>query len=143
MPHVLPAEVDELVGDRGVVGLPLGLTFVKPTVEPSGIVGSSGRMLSGTPNGSFGAIGRRATMQSSNGFIRTVSFQPSSFGSGGFTTPSQSTRLISCTLKRWKWIGCVSTPLWVIFQIWVPSPVAPIWTWRMVVSSTISVAGSM
>jgi hypothetical protein len=34
---------------------------------------------------------------------------------------SQVTRLITCTSNRWKWIGCVSTPLWVIFQIWVPS----------------------
>ena len=34
---------------------------------------------------------------------------------------SQATRLSTCTSYRWKWIGCVSTPLWVIFQIWVPS----------------------
>ena len=42
-------------------------------------------MLSGTPKGSLGAIGRKATMMSSSGFIRTVSFQPSSLGSGGLT----------------------------------------------------------
>ncbi len=36
--------------------------------------------------------------------------------------PSQPTRLITCTLNRWKWIVCVSTPLCVIFQICVPSP---------------------
>ena len=82
-------------------------------------------MLSGTPKGSLGATGRKATMMSSSGFIRTVSFQPSSLGSGGLTTPSQPTRLITCTLNRWKWIEWVSTPLWVIFQIWVPSAADP------------------
>ena len=46
-----------------------------------------------------------------------VSFQPSSLASGG-DVPSQSTRLITCTSNRWKWIGWVSTPLCVIFQIW-------------------------
>ena len=35
-----------------------------------------------------------------NGFMITVSFQPISVGSGGFTMPSQPTRLINCTLKR-------------------------------------------
>ena len=34
---------------------------------------------------------------------------------------SQVTRLSTCTSYRWKWIGCVSTPLWVMRQIWVPS----------------------
>ena len=47
----------------------------------------------------------RATMMSSSGFIRTVSFQPSSLASGGLIVPSQPTRLITCTLNRWKWIG--------------------------------------
>ena len=70
-------------------------------------------------------MGRRATMQSSSGFMRTVSFQPSSLGSGGLIAPSQPTRLMTCTLKRWKWMACVSTPLWVIFQICVPSPSDP------------------
>ena len=60
-------------------------------------------------------------MVSSSGLMRTVSFQPSSLASGGRMIPSQPTRLRSCTSKRWKWIGCVSTPLCVIFQIWVPS----------------------
>ena len=78
-------------------------------------------MLSGTSNGSVGTIGRRATMVSSSGLTRTVSFQPSSVGSGGMMMLSQVTRLITCTSYRWKWIGWVSTPLWVIFQIWVPS----------------------
>ena len=60
-------------------------------------------------------------MVSSSGLIRTVSFQPSSVGSGSRMAPSQPTRLIDCTSNRWKWIGWVSTPLWVIFQICVPS----------------------
>ena len=60
-------------------------------------------------------------MTSSSGFMRTVSFQPSSLGSGGLIVPSQPTRLITCTLNRWKWMAWVSTPLWVIFQICVPS----------------------
>ena len=55
---------------------------------------------------------------SSSGFIRTVSFQPSSLVSGGLTAPSQPTRLITCTLNRWKWMKWVSTPLCVIFQSW-------------------------
>ena len=58
--------------------MPSGLMFREARVEPIGMVGSSGRMLSGTPNGSLGATGRKATMQSSSGFIRTVSFQPNS-----------------------------------------------------------------
>ena len=60
-------------------------------------------------------------MVSSSGLIRTVSFQPSSFGSVGMMMLSQVTRLSSWTSNRWKWIGCVSTPLWVILQICVPS----------------------
>ena len=78
-------------------------------------------MLFGTSNGSVGVIGRTATIVSSSGLTRTVSFQPSSLASGGMMMLSQVTRLISWTLNRWKWIGCVSTPLCVIFQIWVPS----------------------
>ena len=96
--------------------------FVNCPVEPSGVVTSNGRMLSGSPKGSFGVVGRIATMMSSSGFMRTVSFQPTSFGSGFRIAPSQPTRLMTCTLNRWKWIACVSTPLCVIFQIWVPSP---------------------
>ena len=60
-------------------------------------------------------------MVSSSGLMRTVSFQPSSLASGLRMIPSQPTRLITCTSYRWKWIGCVSTPLCVIFQICVPS----------------------
>ena len=89
-----------------VTGLPVcGSMFAKPIVEPCGMVGSSRRTLSGTPKGSLRSIGRMATMMSSSGFIRTVSFQPSSFASGGWIAPSQPTRLITCTLNRWKWIG--------------------------------------
>ena len=62
-----------------------------------GIIGLSGRWLSGTPNGSVGTIGRSATMVSSSGLTRTVSFQPSSVGSGGMMMLSQVTRLITCT----------------------------------------------
>ena len=65
-------------------------------------------------------------MVSSSGLTRTVSFQPSSLASGGMMMLSQVTRLSTCTSYRWKWIGCVSTPLWVIFQIWVPSAARPI-----------------
>ena len=62
-------------------------------------------MLFGTSNGSVGMIGRRATIVSSSGLIRTVSFQPSSFASGGMMMLSQVTRLITWTSNRWKWIG--------------------------------------
>ena len=69
---------------------------------------------------------------------------------------SQVTRLRICTSYRWKWIGCVSTPLCVIFQICVPSSrrMVAIWTspsgrrWRRpsprfgrLVASMSSVAG--
>ena len=40
--------------------------------------------------------------------------------------PSQPTRLMIWTSNRWKWIGWVSTPLCVIFQIWEPSVVVVI-----------------
>ena len=54
-------------------------------------------MLSGTANGRVGTIGRRATIVSSSGLTRTVSFQPSSVGSGGMMMLSQVTRLRICT----------------------------------------------
>ena len=80
-------------------------------VAVDGLVTSIERTLSGNPNGTFGATGRRATIASSSGFIRTVSFQPNSFGSGGFTMPSQPTLFMSWTLNKWKWMAWVSTPL--------------------------------
>ena len=62
-----------------------------------GIIGFSSRMLFGTSNGSVGTIGRRATIVSSSGLTRTVSFQPSSVGSGGMMMLSQVTRLSTWT----------------------------------------------
>ena len=53
-----------------VVGFPLS-TLLNPLVSPSGIIGLSGRMLFGISNGSFGMIGRRATIVSSTGLILT------------------------------------------------------------------------
>ena len=44
-----------------------------------------------------GTIGRSATIVSSSGLIRTVSFQPSSLASGLRMMPSQPTRLMSWT----------------------------------------------
>ena len=105
----------------GSVGFPCGSTLLNPVAAPCGIIGFSMRTLFGRSNGRLGTTGRKATIVSSRGLIRTVSFQPSSVGSGGMMMLSQVTRLISCTSKAWKWIGCVSTPLCVIFQIWVPS----------------------
>ena len=105
-------------------------------------------MLFGISNGSVGMIGRRATIVSSSGLTRMVSFQPSSEGSVGMMMLSQVTRLSSCTLNRWKWIGWVSTPLWVIFQIWVPS-VPELMGWMLtspfgrLVPSMTSVGGAM
>jgi hypothetical protein len=83
-----------------VAGLPVsGSTCVKPVGTPSSCDGSIGRTLNGRPNpGVSGFFARMATMMSSSGCIFTVSFQPSSFGIGGFTVPSQPTRLITCTL---------------------------------------------
>ena len=48
-------------------------------------------MAFGTSHGTWGTIGRRATMVSSSGAMRTVSFQPSSSGSGGMMMLSQVT----------------------------------------------------
>ncbi|GAO04619.1 hypothetical protein PSR1_03514 [Anaeromyxobacter sp. PSR-1] len=115
-----PKSVMTLVS-AGLIGLPFASTLLKPSGEPSGIIGLSGRTLCGRPNGSFGTTGRIATMVSSSGLIRTVSFQPSSFASARRTMPSQPTRLTSWMSNRWKWMGWVSTPLCVIFQSCVPS----------------------
>ena len=71
-------------------------------IAPAGIVGSINRVLLGTLKGSLGATGLKATMVCSSGSTLTVSFQPSSSASGGTMTPSQPTRLTSCTLYRWK-----------------------------------------
>ncbi len=62
----------------------------------------SGRMAFGRSNGTVGTIGRMAMMMSSSGFIRTVSFQPSSLGSGVMMMLSQVTRFNTCTSYRWK-----------------------------------------
>ena len=95
----------------GAVGLPAGSTLLKPIDAPGGAIGLSRRMLLGISNGSTGMIGRRATIVSSKGETRTVSFQPSSVLSGGMMMLSHVTRLSTWTLNRWKWIGWVSTPL--------------------------------
>jgi hypothetical protein len=90
--HVLPAEVDVVVDDvdRLAVGVegedrqPSASCCVvlrRSRYTPSGIDGSSRRMLLGRPphsSGICGMIGRSATMVSSSGLMRTVSFQPSS-----------------------------------------------------------------
>ena len=47
----------------------------------------------GISHGSSGTIGRSATMVSSSGAMRTVSFQPSSSLSGGMMMLSHVTRL--------------------------------------------------
>src|SRR5512137_399824 len=105
----------------GLVGLPCGSTLLNMAVEPSGIIGLSGRMALGNSQGTSGMIGLTATMVSSSGATRTVSFQPNSVWSGGMMMLSQVTRLINCTSYRCQWMGCVSTPLWVMRQICVPS----------------------
>ena len=70
------------------VGLPCGSVLKNPAVEPVGIIGLRLRMEFGSSNGTWGTMGRRATMVSSSGLMRTVSFQPISFGSGGITGPA-------------------------------------------------------
>src|SRR5512146_2765453 len=52
-------------------------------LAPMGSVTSNGRTLLGRLQGRFCFIGFKATMMSSNGFIRTVSFQDTSLSSGG------------------------------------------------------------
>src|SRR5512137_837418 len=105
----------------GLAGLPAGSLLLTMLWSPGIIIGLSGGMLSGVSNGKVGMIGRMAKYVSSNGLTRTVSFQPSSAGSGAMMLLSHVTRFSSCTSYRWKWIGCVSTPLCVNFQICVPS----------------------
>ena len=63
---------------------------------------------------------------------------------------SQATRFSNCTSYRWKCSGWVSTPLWVIFQIWVPSSALAIgvtshavWLCGSLVPSISSVGGLM
>ena len=80
MVYVLPSEVDDLVGDWPQSGSPLASTLLKPMSEPIGIIGFSGRTLLGRSKGKVGMIGRMATIVSSSGLTRTVSFQPSSVG---------------------------------------------------------------
>ncbi len=139
----------------GAIGLPLASVLLNPAsvpfgpftepLAPMGIIGLSGRLLSGTPKGRTGTMGRTATMVSSSGLTRTVSFQPSSFGSGGMMMLSQVTLLRTWTSYRWKCSGWVSTPLCVIFQICVPSAAELIGvTSRLLgnpVASRVSVAG--
>ncbi len=79
------------------VGLPWGSTLLNIAVDPCGIIGLSGRTAFGTSNGTLGTTGRSATIVSSSGLIRTVSFQPSSLASGGMTMLSHVTRLSTCT----------------------------------------------
>ena len=84
-----------------VTGLPSGSMSAKPIGESGAMVGSRYRTLSGTVNGTVDALGRRATIASSPGFTRKVSFQPVSLASGGrMVMPSAAMRLINCTLKR-------------------------------------------
>src|SRR5665648_1157091 len=129
------------------VGLPCGSMLLNIAVDPVGMLGLRLRIEFGTSHGTCGTIGRRATIVSSSGLIRTVSFQPSSPGSVGMMMLSQVTRFRTWTSYRWKWIGWVSTPLCVIFQIWVPSlPSLMAWTLRSpfgrLVPSMTSVGGA-
>ena len=78
---------------------PVGSRPVNPCVEPSARCTSSGRIEFGTSHGIFGVIGLIATIVSINGGVVTVSFQPSSLGSGGNTTPSHLTRLSTWRLN--------------------------------------------
>gem|GEM_PF-6624977 len=78
---------------------------------------------------------------SSSGFIRIVSFHPTSFAAGAVTAPSQPTRLMSWMSVMCQCMAWVSTPLWVTFQIWVPSFRLPIGAAARV-SLTISVGGN-
>ncbi len=65
--------------------------------EPRGIIGLSGRTELGTSKGTCGMIGRSATMVSSRGLIRTVSFHPFSLASFGMMMLSHVTRLSTWT----------------------------------------------
>ncbi len=80
-----------------LVGLPAGSMLLKSLVEPAGSIGFRLWMAFGTSHGTWGTIGRSATMVSSSGLMRTVSFQPSSLGSVGMMMLSHVTRLRICT----------------------------------------------
>ncbi len=95
---VLPTEVDQLVHD-GRSRIALRIDVVEhPMIEPREASSDStdGSQL-GNSKGRVGMTGRKATMVSSSGEMRTVSFQPSSLGSGGMMMLSQVTRLSTWT----------------------------------------------
>ena len=101
-----------------MMGLPsAGLVTLRLAL--AGWMTFSDRLLLVSLKGSRGEMGRKATTMSSSGFIWTVSRQPYSLAAGILIMPSQPTRFMICTSKRWKCTGWVSTPLWVIFQNWV------------------------
>ena len=88
-----------LVTGSGLASPVCQSTLLKPIPESSGIEGFSGRRLLAMPKGSAGARGLTATTVSMSGLILTVSFHPSSFGSGSRIWPSQPTRFTTCTSK--------------------------------------------
>ena len=76
----------------GAVGLPCGSRLLKSFVDPVGSIGLRLRIAFGTSQGTWGMIGRKATIVSSRGLTRMVSFQPSSPGSVWMMMLSQVTR---------------------------------------------------
>ena len=74
------------------------------------------------PEGHGGSTGRTAIVTDSSGSTRTVSFQPSSPGSGGRASPSRRARCRTCTSNPSNVTLCETVPSCVIRQIWVPSP---------------------
>ncbi len=122
VPHVLPAEIGHLVGDLlpGRIGIAGGGIKIGEALRRTDRFGGRQRPDAvRNAEGNLRRVGPDRDDDVLQGVHLDVSFQPTSLGSGGLTVPSQPTRLISCTLTRWKWTGWVSTPLWVIFQIWV------------------------
>jgi len=83
----------------GKTGSPFGskISSSRYMTSPSGKAGFIGRTLLGTSKGTSGMIGRRATIVSSSGLTRTVSFHPISLFSGRRFMPSQPTLLSNCT----------------------------------------------
>ena len=85
-------------GANALSGRPVASASVLFAIQaPSSIIGLSSRTLFGRSNGTFGMTGRRATIVSCSGLIRTVSFHPSSVASGGMMMLSHVTRLSTCT----------------------------------------------
>ena len=101
----------------------------------------------GTVKGTDGRLNCISTRVTWPGFMRTVSFQPSSFGSGAMAAPCKfgappaycltlkACLESTCTFTKWKWMGCVSPVRLTISQTSV-APLVTELSWPVRVRAT-------